>query len=295
MRQPANTEAWRRLGRYRLTVLGDVDGSVRAFRAALLPRPGLRGTASDLIEATRVLRAKKYLIALKRRGELLRAGLRARLRYLAVQRAVRVIVPTRVVADDAAKLLRVDPGRISVVPEAAASRLGPRGPGDVASVRTSYGLPEGYLLWVGDLAHPEPRKRVAELAATPRRRPLVLVGRAGRWARELDGVTVTGEVPDGDLAAIYSGAHALVLPSPEEGFGLPAIEALACGTPVVAADGPALREVLDGRATFVEADDLTGRLAAAYEAERPAPAPPDWSWADAAGATWDVYERTLAS
>jgi glycosyltransferase involved in cell wall biosynthesis len=107
-------------------------------------------------------------------------------------------------------------------------------------------------------------------------------------------VIVTGEVPDDELAALYTGAHALVLPSPEEGFGLPAIEALACGTPVVAADGPALREVLGGRATFVEADDLTGLLAAAYGAQRPAPAPPKWTWTDAAGATWDVYERTLA-
>jgi glycosyltransferase involved in cell wall biosynthesis len=100
-------------------------------------------------------------------------------------------------------------------------------------------------------------------------------------------------VPDDELAALYTGAHALVLPSPEEGFGLPAIEALACGTPVVAADGPALREVLDGRATFVEADDLVGLLAAANGAQRPAPAPPDWTWADAAGATWGVYERAL--
>ena len=235
------------------------------------------------------------LIALKRRGELLRAGLRARLRYLAVQRAVRVIVPTRVVADDAAKLLRVDPGRISVVPEAAASRLGPRGPADVASVRTSYGLPEGYLLWVGDLAHPEPRKRVAELAATPRRRPLVLVGRAGRWARELDGVTVTGEVPDGDLAAIYSGAHALVFPSNDEGFGLPPVEALACGTPVAACDVPALREVLGDRATFTPAGDLSALVAAAEAATRPAPPPPEWTWDDAAHATWEVYAEAAAS
>ena len=58
-RQPANTEAWQRLGRYRLTVLGDAEGAVRAFRAAYFLDPAALETASDLIEATRVLRAKK--------------------------------------------------------------------------------------------------------------------------------------------------------------------------------------------------------------------------------------------
>jgi O-antigen ligase len=57
--QPANTEAWRRLGRYRLTVLGDAEGAVEAFRAAYFLDPASEDTASDLIEATRVLRAKK--------------------------------------------------------------------------------------------------------------------------------------------------------------------------------------------------------------------------------------------
>jgi len=57
--QPANTEAWRRLGRYRLTMLGDAEGAVEAFRAAYFLDPASEDTASDLIEATRVLRAKK--------------------------------------------------------------------------------------------------------------------------------------------------------------------------------------------------------------------------------------------
>jgi len=128
----------------------------------------------------------------------------------------------------------------------------------------------------------------------PRELPLVLVGAAGQWARELPGVILTGEVEDDELAALYTGAHALVLPSEAEGFGLPAVEALACGTPVVAADGPSLREVLDGRATFVEAGDVAGLVDAAHAASRPAPGPPAWTWSEAAAATWDVYERALA-
>ena len=76
-------------------------------------------------------------------------------------------------------------------------------------------------------------------------------------------MTLTGTSPTTDLAAIYTGARALVLASDDEGFGLPTVEALACGTPVVACDVPALREVLADRATFVGHDDLRGLLAAA--------------------------------
>ena len=236
------------------------------------------------------------LVTQKHLGQTLRAGLRGGMRRLAIERAARVICPTRAVAEDTTRLMRVAEERIEVIAEAPADAFHPRPAAEVAAAREGHGVPEDYLLWVGDLRHPDPHRRVGALAQAPRELPLVLVGAAGPWARELDGgAIVTGEVGDDELAALYTGAHALVLPSPEEGFGLPAIEALACGTPVVAADGPALREVLDGRATFVEADDLAGLLAAAYGAQRPAPAPPEWTWTDAAGATWGVYERALAS
>lgn len=235
------------------------------------------------------------LVPLKRPGEYLRTGLRFRLRYLAVQRAVRVIVPTRVVAHDAAELLRIEPGCIAVVPEAASGAFRPRAPEEVASVRQRYGLPEHYLLWVGGLEHADPRKRVGALTEVPRRLPLVLVGRAKPWARELRDVRLTGEVPDDDLAAIYTGAHALVFPSDDEGFGLPPVEALACGTPVAASDIPPVREVLGGRATLVAPHDLDGLVAAAEAAARPAPAPPPWSWEQAAYATWEVYRQAADS
>lgn len=240
------------------------------------------------------------LIPLKRRGELLRTGLGMRMQRLAVQRAVRVIVPSSVVAADAAERLDVSPDRITVIPEAAAAVLHPRSDKEVAAARTRHGLPERYLLWVGSLERHDPRKRVAAMADAPRRTPLVLAGPAGRWARELEDVILTGEVSDDDLAAIYTGAQALVFPSEDEGFGLPAVEALACGTPVVACDIPALREVLGDRAAFVPADDLEALLATGEAATRPAPAPPAFTWADAAAATLEVYEdaakqRTPAS
>ena len=233
------------------------------------------------------------LVPLKRRGEYLRSGIRFKLRYLAVQRAVRVIVPTRAVAEDASEALDIPPERISVIPEAPAAALHRRSEEEVDAMREKFGLPRQYLLWVGGMTTPDPRKRVAALARAKRTMPLVLVGPTTRWAGELPDVTLTGAVDDDELAAIYTGAHALVFPSDEEGFGLPPVEALACGTPVAACDVPALREVLDGRAELAEVDDLDGLIQAAEALRRPAPAPPAWSWRDAAAATWDVYSDAL--
>jgi glycosyltransferase involved in cell wall biosynthesis len=233
------------------------------------------------------------LIPLKRRGEYLRSGVRFRLRYLAVQRAVRVIVPTNAVADDAINVLEIPPERIAVIGEAAAPQFMPRSDEEVEAVSSRFKLPSRYLLWVGGLRSPDPRKRVAALARATRSMPLVLVGDAGRWAYELPDVTLTGEVSDDDLAAIYTGAHALIFPSEDEGFGLPPVEALACGTPVAACNVPALREVLDGRIPLSDVGDLDSLIAAAEAARRPAPPPLAWTWEDAANATWDIYEEAL--
>lgn len=234
------------------------------------------------------------LAAQKRRSEHLRMSLRLRLRPLALQRAASVIVPTEAVAQDAVSHLHLDRGRVVVIPEAADSAMFPRGAEEQRDVRARFGLPERYLLWVGGLQHPDPGTHIAKLAATPRDLPLVLVGATRPWAHELPDVTLTGPVTDDELAAIYSGAHSLVISSEQEGFGLPAVEALACGTPVVAAEGPALKEVLGERATFVEAGNMSALIEAAQRARRPAPAPPAWSWQDAARATWSVYGQAMA-
>lgn len=234
------------------------------------------------------------LAVLKRRSEHLRTGVRLRLRQLAVQRAVRVIVPTEAVAGDAVEHLGLEREHVVVIAEAPDSMMYPRPAHEIAEARARFALPERYLVWVGGLQHPDPRKHVAKLAATPRELPLVLVGPTRPWAHELPDVTLTGHVSDEHLAAIYSGAHALVMPSEDEGFGLPAVEALACGTPVVACEVPALREVLDERATFVEPGDLKALILAAQTISRPAPAPPAWTWEDAARATWQVYTQAVA-
>ena len=209
------------------------------------------------------------LAALKRRSEHLRTGVRLRLRQLAVQRADARDRAHRGGRRRRGRAPRPRARAVVVIPEAPDSVMYPRPPHEIAEARARFALPERYLVWVGGLQHPDPRKHVAELAATPRELPLVLVGPTRPWAHELPDVTLTGHVSDEHLAAIYSGAHALVIPSEDEGFGLPAVEALACGTPVVACEMPALREVLDERATFVEPGDLEALILAAEAAQPP--------------------------
>jgi glycosyltransferase involved in cell wall biosynthesis len=237
------------------------------------------------------------LVPLKRRGEQLRSGLKHRLRYTAVRRATRTIVPSRAVAEDAQRLIGVDPARVAVVHEAPAPWLGPVD--DPRPHLEGLTLPERFLVWVGTLDPPDPRKGIEALAAEVARGdgpPLVLAGRAGPAARRLAApgrVLLAGRVTDTELAALLSAAEALVFPSQDEGFGLPPLEALACGTPVAAYAAGALPEVLGGvtGAALVEPGDTRALLAAA---EGLAGAPvqrPSRTWSDVAADTWAVYEE----
>lgn len=302
------TATVRGVGRYSRCILGalretapkDVEivethrpsATVRARRVDLFHSPWIEGAI--LRSPCPMVVTLHDLAALKRASEHLRSGVRLHMRRLAVQRAMRAIVPTEAVAGDAVERLGLERERIVVIPEAADPKMYARSQVEVERARERFALPERYLLWVGSLRHPDPRKQVAQLAAAPRELPLVLVGPTRPWAHELDDVILTGEVGDDELAAIYSGAHALVLASEDEGFGLPAVEALACGTPVAACEVLALREVFGERATFVGAGDMQALIEAAESAVRPAPEPPQWSWRDAARATWRVYRDALA-
>jgi glycosyltransferase involved in cell wall biosynthesis len=139
--------------------------------------------------------------------------------------------------------------------------------------------------------------------------PLVLVGPPG-WGEALDtaglppeAVRTPGYLPQADLARVVAGAAALVAPSWYEGFGLPALEALACGTPVVASDLPALREVLGDQADLVPPGDpaaLADALARTLEdpgderrraARRTRAA--GFTWENCAQATLSAYHRAL--
>jgi glycosyltransferase involved in cell wall biosynthesis len=132
----------------------------------------------------------------------------------------------------------------------------------IAAVRAKYGLPERYLLFLGTL---QPRKNVSRLIAAYGRwraahpndpTALVLVGRRGWLSADflLDapGVIVTGYAADADVAALYSGALALVFPSLYEGFGFPVIEAMRCGTPVLCSNTSSLPELAGDAALLVD-------------------------------------------
>lgn len=129
-------------------------------------------------------------------------------------------------------------------------------PADVDRVRTSYVLPERYLLFVGTI---EPRKNLRRLAEAVALLddplPLVVAGADG-WGEASAGmvgdIRFLGFVPTEDLWALYAGAHVFCYPSVHEGFGLPVLEAMAQGTPVVTSMDTATEEAADGAAVLVD-------------------------------------------
>ncbi len=161
------------------------------------------------------------------------------------------------------ELLRFIPGldasKIVVTPLGVSPRFQPSSDAACAEVRKKYGLPERFLLAVNTL---EPRKNLLRFLEVFARiqnemeEHLVLVGSPG-WVpkhaadileamRQEERIHYVGYVPDEDLAALYSAASTYVFPSSYEGFGLPALEAMACGCPVVASKGSSLDEVING-------------------------------------------------
>jgi glycosyltransferase involved in cell wall biosynthesis len=246
----------------------------------------------------------------------MRTGALYRLMYAAARRADLLLTVSERARRDIVAHLGVAPESVVVVPGAADPHFRPTPPDP--DLLDGLEITQPYVLYVGGLTEHDPRKGVDELidafaawtAAERRPEMLVLSGRLGaasgalrdRARRSGGRILFTGFVPDERLPALYSAASCLVTCSRYEGFGLPALEALACGTPVAAYRVGAHEEVVGPGALLVDegksdalmlavqvlADhaELRARLAQAGQAHAAR-----FSWRRSAELTWQTYER----
>jgi glycosyltransferase involved in cell wall biosynthesis len=196
-----------------------------------------------------------------------------------LRRADRIVAVSGSAKDELVEHFHVREQDVAVVnPAVDGTRFKPRSQQEIDRVAAKYALRAPYILYTGTL---EPRKNVVGLldsyaALEPELRArfqLVLVGGKGwldaeierrlKELAELD-ILTTGYAPDGDLPALYSGASLFVYPSFYEGFGMPPLEAMACGTPVITSDNSSLPEVVGDAAIKIPARD-TQALSAAVE------------------------------
>lgn len=233
-------------------------------------------------------------------------------------RATHVVAVSEWTRRDLMAAYGLPPERVTVIPEAADPRFRLQPPEAVAAVRACYGLPDRYLLFVGTV---EPRKNLSRLLtafetirAEGLSDGLVIVGKRG-WLNSdffdqlgrspaSDAVLLLGYVPDDALPAVYAGAQALVFPSLYEGFGLPILEGMACGTPVVASNASSIPEVGGDAAVYFDPMDTEAMVEALRRLLRDGDLQEEmraraiaqaarFSWESAAAATESVYGTVL--
>ncbi len=239
--------------------------------------------------------------------------------YRAVERADHIITDSNWTRDDVMDQLKVRPERVTTVHLASNPVYRPiTDRREVRRAVASYGLPADFIIFVGTL---EPRKNVPTLLRAFRHLRngghdvhLAIVGRKG-WLYDEIFSTLTElkvaeyvhfleNVPNEDLARLYNAARCLALPSHYEGFGLPPLEAMACGTPVVVSDRASLPEVVGDAGLLVDPDDPEALSAALAQVlgdselraslrQRGLMRAGRFSWARAAQETMAVYERVL--
>ncbi len=242
---------------------------------------------------------------------------------LAVRTATRIITVSHHARDDIAYHYRIPRSHIAVTPEAADQRFRPQSADTIMAMRQAYGLTSPYVLYVGaNKPHKNLERlvcaweRVCAAAATRSSLPrLVIAGHydprypaAQRLVTEralTDSVTFLPNVAEADLPALYSGAELFVFPSYYEGFGLPPLEAMACGTPVICAYASSLPEVVGNAALTVDPFNVVELAEAiahllhnpalrAYLREQGLCQAQRFSWHQTARQTFDVYGAIIA-
>lgn len=208
------------------------------------------------------------------------------------------------------RLTGVKPDRVRMICNGVDDRFRPVNPPRIEQVSADYGLDGPYLLFVGSL---EPRKNLRALLEAWRGggfdgATLAVVGARGHLFPKMQfdslpaGVRLLGRVEDDVLPALYSGATGFVYPSIYEGFGMPPLEAMACGCPVAVSDIPAHREVCGEAALYFDpfnVEEISARLGSLLRLGGTPRGPmvqqgllraARFSWKDAAGETWRTLE-----
>jgi glycosyltransferase involved in cell wall biosynthesis len=198
------------------------------------------------------------------------------------RQASKIVTVSKNAAADIAQFYAIDPKNIRVIYHGLADWLTPASPGEIERVRQRYRLTGAYLLAVGRI---DPKKNYAGLVRAFDRfiqrsgfmGQLVIAGEPYKKTPDLelvptiqslkleDRVVLTGRVPDSDLAPLYSGATASVYATIHEGFGLVALEAMACGTPLITHQAGAVVEVV-GDAAYLTQGNSPAEIAEAMEA-----------------------------
>jgi glycosyltransferase involved in cell wall biosynthesis len=232
-----------------------------------------------------------------------------------LSRADVILAVSNHTAQDIEDMFRVDPSRIQVVPHGVSSQFRPMSGEDLAEARARLKLPERFILFVGTI---EPRKNLGTLLeawAMLRDRPdLVIVGawgwsyqpikermaRLGPHVHHIEGLDPT------ELPAVYNLARVLAHPAWYEGFGLPPLEAMACGTPVVVSDSSSLPEVVGEAGLIASAGDPEAWRRALEKVVGDTDLAADlrgrgilraaqFSWPRSAGLTWRGVDRAIES
>jgi glycosyltransferase involved in cell wall biosynthesis len=245
---------------------------------------------------------------------------RMRLRLpLAVKLAKAIITPTQAVKQELGAQLKVKPAKVTAIHEAPRESFWPVLHEAAAGVRQRLGIENDFLLFVGTL---EPRKNLVTLLKayaqilrdTPFRPQLVVAGGEGWLMDEAFAVMrdediqerlhLTGYLNDEDLRALYSSCRAFIYPSLYEGFGLPPLEAMAAGAPVIASRISALEETLGNAAVLVDpldVDMLARSIVGLFEdgkarealIEKGRACAAEFSWKKTAESTYEVYQKVV--
>jgi glycosyltransferase involved in cell wall biosynthesis len=246
---------------------------------------------------------------------------RARLRLPFMSRiASLIIAPTQSIKNDICNYLHVPADKVVVVPEAPRRCFLPVPVGEAIRICKRLGVEDDFLLYVGTI---EPRKNLMtlirafeDLLRTTSFRPqLVIAGRKGWLTEDLfkyikcaalgDRLLITGYVSDSELRALYSACRITIYPALYEGAGLPPLEAMACGAPVITTNDPAISEMVGDNARLVSptdyeslahniADLLSDRGARHELGSAGLRRAAEFTWENAARLTRDVYDEATS-